>query len=258
MQGTLAHRTNDRSPLTGYKSAAYSRGMSQLLLIRHGQASFGAADYDRLSETGERQSRLVGRHLAALGWRPDVLVTGTLRRQRDTASALAQALDETPAPVAEPGFDEYDADGIVAAYLPRVLAEDQALAAQRDALKTDRRLFQKAFEQVTRHWVLGSEPEQPLESWAAFNARVGEVLRRLHDDYPRDARIAVCSSGGPIAVAVATALEASALKTIELNWGIRNASVSELRSTRQGWRLTAFNDVAALRAAGDADLLTFR
>lgn len=252
--------------------------MTQLLLIRHGQASFGAADYDRLSDVGRRQARLVGRQLAARGQRFDVLIAGDMQRQRHTAELAVQGLNghgqndsdnndsgndapqtNPPALAIDPAFNEYDADALFAAYLPRVLAEDPALAARRDEINDDRRLFQKAFEQVTGHWLAGTPPEgRDCETWQAFTDRVTAALDRLRNDHPRDSRIGVFTSGGPIAVAVATAVAADAHKTIEINWGVYNTGISELRSTRSGWRLLGFNDISALRAAGDAALITHR
>lgn len=233
--------------------------MSQLMLIRHGQASFGAADYDRLSEIGERQARLVGRHLATLGQTFDVVVSGAMRRQRHTAELACAAYEQPPEHVVDTAFDEYDADALFAAYMPRVLDENPDLAAQREHMSQDRRLFQKTFERVTHHWLAGSDHDHPhCEAWVDFRARVQAGLERLRSDYPRDSRIALFSSGGPIAVSIATATEASEPKTIEINWSVYNAAVSELRSTRTGWRMLGFNDIAALRAAGDDALITFR
>src|SRR5919112_809761 len=69
-----------------------TRAMPIVLLVRHGQASFGAEDYDRLSDRGRVQAEATGRWLAARGLRRPVAVHGTLRRQRDTALlALAAA-----------------------------------------------------------------------------------------------------------------------------------------------------------------------
>ena len=48
--------------------------MSQVLLVRHGQASWGSDDYDVLSDLGERQSRMLGEALAARGVVPDLVV----------------------------------------------------------------------------------------------------------------------------------------------------------------------------------------
>ena len=49
--------------------------MSELLVIRHGQASFGQDNYDVLSDLGHRQSKAVGALLREMGWVPDRLVT---------------------------------------------------------------------------------------------------------------------------------------------------------------------------------------
>ena len=46
--------------------------VGNLYLIRHGQASFGADDYDVLSPVGVRQSQALGEHLAQLGVRLDL------------------------------------------------------------------------------------------------------------------------------------------------------------------------------------------
>lgn len=233
--------------------------MTQLLLIRHGQASFGTADYDRLSATGERQARLVGRHLAERGQHFDVILCGDMQRQRHTAELACAALPSAPELATDADFNEYDADALFAAYVPRVFADNPALGAQREHLHADRRLFQKVFEQVTAHWLAGTAHDAPnCEAWVDFRARVGRALARLRSDYPRDARIGVFTSGGPIAVSIATAVDATDAKTIELNWSVYNAAISELRSTRDGWRMLGFNDIAGLEAAGDADLITFR
>ena len=64
--------------------------MGQLLLVRHGQASFGADDYDVLSPTGWEQGRRLGAHLAAAGVSPTALVRGTMRRHRETLEAMCE------------------------------------------------------------------------------------------------------------------------------------------------------------------------
>ena len=233
--------------------------MTQLVLIRHGQASFGAANYDCLSETGERQARLVGRHLAAAGQQFDVLIAGDMQRQQHTAELVSAGFDTPPTVVTEPAFNEYDADAIFTAYTPRVFEDNPNLAEARDQLKRDRRLFQKVFEQVTRHWLAGTPHDHDrCEAWPDFKARVQTALEKLRSDYPKDARIGVCSSGGPIAIAIATATGAPDDKAIEINWSVYNAALAELRSTREGWRMLAFNDITALRNTGDDSLVTFR
>lgn len=234
--------------------------MTTLVLIRHGQASFGADNYDRLSELGHRQSRITGRHLAGLANLPDVLISGELERQRDTAKGARgewpghdAALEVTSA------FNEYDADGLFRAYLPVALREDPSLAEAGDALFRDRRLFQRAFARIVRAW-LGEEPHEAegLEGWSAFRDRVRAGLERIRREYERDARIALFTSGGPIAVSVGEALGLSPSATIELNWVLFNASITELRSTKTGWRLMGFNNVTHLELEGEPGLVTSR
>ena len=71
-------------------------------MIRHGQASFGADDYDALSDAGHEQARVLGRSLAARGIRPGLVLRGTLRRHAETAAGL-----DLPAQVTiDPGWDE--------------------------------------------------------------------------------------------------------------------------------------------------------
>jgi broad specificity phosphatase PhoE len=90
--------------------------MPIVLLVRHGQASFGADDYDRLSERGREQAEATGRWLAARGLRRPVAVHGTLRRQRDTALLALAAAGSDVEPRADGRWDEYDHIDLVRRY----------------------------------------------------------------------------------------------------------------------------------------------
>lgn len=180
-------------------------------------------------------------------------------RQTETARLAAATRHDPSILQIDPAFNEYDPNALFRAYLPRVLQDHADLAQRQDELFTDSRLFQRMFEQVTRYWVNDTgDDDSASERWSDFNTRVTAALTRLRHDYPRDSRIAVFTSGGPTAVAMAHALQASADKTIEINWSIHNAAISELRATRSGWRMTGFNDISALRDAGDDSLITLR
>ena len=67
--------------------------MSAIHLIRHGQASFGADDYDLLSALGERQARLLGESLAGISGRVAVAASGAWR---DGVFVAELRLVETP------------------------------------------------------------------------------------------------------------------------------------------------------------------
>ena len=64
--------------------------MGNLYLVRHGQASFGAADYDNLSELGHRQSVRLGEYFAHKGLQFEAVMVGTLRRHAQTWAGIAK------------------------------------------------------------------------------------------------------------------------------------------------------------------------
>lgn len=235
--------------------------MTTLTLIRHGQASFGQANYDELSPLGQRQARLTGAHLARIGAEFDVWLAGDLQRQQHTGRLAAEATTAggVPAVQVDPAFNEYDADGIFRAYLPMVLSEQPELGQRQRELFTDQRLFQRAFEGVTAKWLADTPHDAaPFESWDRFRTRVEDGLHRLHRDHDRDARLIAFTSGGPVAVAVASCLGLSPAQTVQLNWVVHNAAVTDLRSTRTGWRLMGFNNITHLRLENDPDVITLR
>jgi broad specificity phosphatase PhoE len=233
--------------------------MTTLVLIRHGQASFGQENYDRLSEVGEKQAEITGRHLVEVGAEFDAMLSGEMDRQKVTGERAREAWPEAPELAVRPAFNEYDANGLFRAYLPQVLAEDSELAAQQREMFKNRRLFQRAFMRVTRKWLAGEPHEiDGFEPWADFRQRVADELAAIHRDHDRDARIAVFTSGGPIAVSVGAALNLSPEQTIELNWRVFNAAITELHSTRHGWALQHFNDITHLRMQKDPKLITHR
>ncbi len=234
--------------------------MTRILLIRHGQASFGSDDYDRLSELGEEQSRHLGRHLAALPHEPGAVYSGTLRRQQQTADlALTAYGADTPPVENTPAFNEYHAGPLFEAYLDRVLEQDPELNRLGEAVLRQRRAFQRAFEGVMRCWLADPEPPPPVpESWPGFRSRVTEGLERIARSHGKDDTIHVYTSGGVIAVGVAAALELSPLQTVMLNWRVYNGSITELTYGRRGWSLMGFNAVDHFALKEPERLLTFR
>lgn len=225
----------------------------KLLLVRHGQASFGQSNYDVLSPLGAQQAEVLGAHWASLGIRPDMLFTGRMARQIDTATGLQLAVP----PTRLSGLDEFDAEALFKAYLPQVLQNDPSLPRNGREIFADRRQFQRAFEAVLTHWIPAAEVPDPItETWTAFCQRVVDALAEMVDqcaDTP-DAVVAAVSSGGPISVAVRHALQLSDAATFHVNWRIYNASVTELRLRRGAdgsvqASLIGFNDVSHLRLA---------
>jgi broad specificity phosphatase PhoE len=225
--------------------------MGLVLLVRHGQASFGAADYDVLSETGWAQGRALGAWLAERKVTPTAVVRGDLRRHRDTAAAMVEGGGWADADVdVDPGWDEFDFDFLRAgtAY-PDV-----------DVDVTDRRAFQRLFEHATSRWTAG-ETGGFAESYADFGARVRASLDRATATAGPGGTVVVVSSGGPIAVACATLVDPDGADPAvagrlwhRFNTVIVNSSVSRVVVGSTGARLLTFNEHAHL----EADHLTYR
>jgi broad specificity phosphatase PhoE len=234
--------------------------MATIYLLRHGQASFGTSNYDVLSPTGQRQSKVLGQHLVRLGLKFDAMVSGTMSRQKDTAvHARSEMANLDGDVVVDAAFNEYDADGLFKGYLPRALREHPELAEKAAHLFRDRALFQQSFVAVTRYWLEGHPPEGiEMEPWAAFQSRVQDGLKRLNDNHDRKANIAVFTSGGAISVGVAMALGLASYQTLQVNYGIYNASITEMKFGRSGIHLLGFNNIAHLQLAGDPALITHR
>ena len=225
--------------------------MGILLLVRHGQASLGTANYDQLSGLGYRQARATGRRLARADLVIDRVVCGTLARQRDTAEA---ALAQLPPP-AEPGLrvdgrlDEYDHLGLLAAGPPGVSFETVTSAEAN-------RELQPALEAAIARWAAaeaGPGETGPAESHDAFLGRVRAVV----DDLAGEPGCTVAvTSGGVIAVACTQALGLPAGRWPALARVIVNGSITKFVSGRSGRNLVTFNDHAHLE--DDRSLISYR
>jgi broad specificity phosphatase PhoE len=218
-----------------------------LLLVRHGQASFGAADYDVLSELGARQARATAEELVRRGVRPTRLVAGALRRQRDTAAPIAEALG---LPVAtDPGWDEYDSGDLLSAHS----ASDARLSG---STPLSSREFQAVLEDGIRAWMAAGESSPASVSWPAFRERTTAALRdALAALGPGETGIAVTSAG--VIAALCTELLGAGPETyLRLNRVAVNASITKVVAGRGGSSLVAFNDHAHLELG--ESLVTYR
>lgn len=233
--------------------------MTTLILVRHGQASFGAANYDALSATGVRQSRVLGDYLARTGFRCDFAYAGTMARQQSTAAHAFESMGDGPhAVVTDPAFNEYDFEGILRGYLPLVAREHPEIAIERRELFQQPKLFQAAFEKAVGCWLDGRDTHGALEleTWRAFSERVRSGLHAIAT--PDRSKVVAFTSGGVIAVALREALQLDDAATFRMNWRIYNASMHVFRMGKHGLSLLGFNNVAPLELANDPALLTFR
>ncbi len=234
--------------------------MSLLYLIRHAQASFGTANYDCLSDTGNRQADILAswfkRHAAAF----DAIYAGTQQRHAQTLAAYlkAHADADLPAPHATDAFNEYDSENILKTLIPEVIREEPAFEKDVLQMLESRRAFQKVYEKIMRRWISRGESGPHLEPWNTYAARVKGGLGRIMAAHGSGSTVAVFTSGGPISVCIQQALDLSDEKTLELTWQIMNASVTRLKYRRNRLMLFGFNDVSHLELEKNSRLLTYR
>lgn len=221
--------------------------MSLIYLVRHGQASFGTEDYDRLSELGRQQSRWLGEYFAERGLAFSRVLCGTLARQRDTATGILSAMGETIEPIVHPGFDEYHAGPIYSAFTKgRSPVEHQ---------RADYKDYWQTFRRAMNHWADTGLEDVP-ETWMEFGERLAAGLAAAASDTGREDRILVVSSGGAICRAVADILGAPPATAIELNLQYRNSGISELIAGGGRFRLLSFNHVPHLERDGRAHAIS--
>jgi broad specificity phosphatase PhoE len=231
--------------------------MTSILLIRHGQAAFGANNYDQLCERGIKQAKILGAHFVRERRAIVAAVSGTLRRQRETAVHTLAAMELEIPLATDPRFDEYSIDGLFSAYLPLAASRVPELAKADATLRHDRKLFQLALSTVMDLWLSGATGLSG-ESWRDFQDRVRCGLETVISNSGRTDLVAIFTSGGVIAAAICQVLALSPRATLNLQWRIPNSAVTELRFGRSGLSLVGFNMIAHLRLAGDEALLTYR
>lgn len=236
--------------------------MGSIYLIRHGQASFGADDYDVLSPTGVRQAEILGEHLAGLGLRLDRCLAGDLRRQRHTAEAALQRMAAAGLAVPDleidSAFNEFEADAVIRAHLNDLLEiEPQALHILRNAAQ-HRAEFQRLFSFVIARWVSGEHHKDGLVSWQEFLDTVHDGLRRLLQQASGRDNIAVFTSGGTITAVLQLIVGMPAIKAFELNWQIVNTSLNRLKFRGSEVSLASFNSHVHLELLKAPELITYR
>lgn len=215
--------------------------MAELLVVRHGQASFGADNYDLLSELGRQQARVLGDTLRALDWIPDRVITGSLERQKQTLADMQ--FDLTPE--LHPGWNEYDFHDLLHSRFGGQAPDD---------VITDRKTHFRALRETLAIWQTIGIP-QASETWQRFCNRIEAA--RQHAVTTDCERVLVVSSGGAIARLVSNSLQVPDEQMIALNLQIKNSSVSRFIFSKERFFLHEFNSVPHLYNQDRAALLTY-
>ena len=234
--------------------------MGEIYLVRHGQASFGAADYDQLSPLGEEQGRILGRWHQNLGLQIDGIALGGLKRHRQTAEAWGLQMTEAPNPslwTVDPGFDEYDHREMLMRAHPE--AKDEAgLKRWLAESAPSRGAFQQIFAAAMARWMSGLHDGDYRESWPRFHDRCIGALEALVASAGSSKRLMVFTSGGTISAIVQSLLDLPPQRVAELNWSLVNGGITKLFYQGSRLSLSSLNNYSHFERAGDAGLITYR
>jgi len=220
--------------------------MSTIYLIRHGQASFGSANYDHLSVNGERQVHYLRHYLSDHAVPIDAIYSGPRIRQQQTAQILKGSTSHNPIECS--GFDEYDADTLLRYYCD----------IMKKNLTHDPRAFQRILEETCLSWIEGDLSAALTCSFKEFRERVAGALNQLMQHEGRGKHLLVCTSAGVIGVAIGHVLGLNDRESIKLSWSINNSSITRLEYNFARISLTQFNGLPHLAGASRQGLITFR
>jgi broad specificity phosphatase PhoE len=213
--------------------------MGSIHLIRHGQASWGTDDYDRLSPVGQKQSAALGMSWEASGWAPSTLVAGSMKRHAQTAIAVIDACGQGDGYDVDDGWNEFD-------HLAIARAHDPA------ALSADPKEFQKLLNTALDGWIAGTGEHS--ETYLDFMDRVMTAFGKAVTDAGPGRSVAVFTSGGPIALVASHLLAGDDSLFQRINDVVINAGVTTVIAGQSGPRLLAFNEHTHL----PRDLVTYR
>ncbi len=222
--------------------------MPKIIFVRHGQAQFGQANYDKLSEVGHEQAVALGKAIFEQGITIDHWVSGDMVRHAETLRGISQGMrTQVSHQIVTPDLNEYDFTGQLNA---RFVGSKAPVG-----LHTDRKTHFRALRETLALWQ-NDKILNPPESWAAFETRLKraqQTIFGLEGD-----TILVVSSGGAISKIVANALGVSHAKQVDLQLQIKNASMSTFIYSRRtgGFFLNAFNETPFV-SAKTQHLLTY-
>jgi broad specificity phosphatase PhoE len=223
-----------------------------VFLARHGQASFGSADYDRLSDLGRQQSRWLGDYFAARGVTFRRVVAGSLKRQRDTAAEVLAGMGVSAEIAEHAGLNEYHGEALYAIHT----GGRNPLEHQR----ADYNDYWRTLRAAMLAWSADRLAGAP-ESWGEFGARTRAAIDQAADGLKRDEAALVVSSGGAISRAVIDIIGSPGATAVEFNLQFRNSGFCEIIAGGEGaqrkLRLVTFNALPHLDTPERRHAITF-
>ena len=221
--------------------------MTEIHFVRHGQASFGTADYDRLSDAGRRQAARLGDWWRRGGLTFDTFFAGPLRRHAETARETAAACGTADPPLRViDELAEIDTERILAAEIEALLTAHPELVEAYRRRHRDADAYREVMVRAMHRSLLAGDPADGVEGFLGTVRRGLDRVRAACDGLRR---AAVFTSGGTIAATVQTALDLRPAVAVDLGWRILNTSVSVCTAEDGALHLVSFNSTAHLAGA---------
>jgi len=229
--------------------------MSELFLIRHGQASFGTDNYDCLSERGHQQAELLGQYLQQRGISIDVVFCGDMQRHRQTMESIYRGLQQPlPEIQVHAGLNEYDFAELIRCYRLQAPEDPDVIALGKD--RNNKQLFYRLLRRILSLWSK-DQVSGVSESWGQFVDRVAAAREAIGESATPGNRILAISSGGAISQYVGGVLKLVPERVFDLNLQTRNAGITHFFFNREKFHLSQFNAVPHLDIPGDEQLITY-
>ena len=214
--------------------------MSELILIRHAQASFGEENYDKLSDLGHKQARLLGGFFKDLKINPDKVVIGTQVRHSQTLEGFGLSCKIEK----HSGWNEYDFKDLLMAEFGSDIPSE---------IFTDRKTHFRTLRSTVTKW-MNNKLSRATEKWIDFSSRVNNALKSSCDLSCE--QVVVVTSGGPISRVVSTTLNTPKEEMMNLNLQIKNTSISRFVFTPRSFYLHSFNSTPQFDG-GKSDYMTY-
>lgn len=231
--------------------------MTAIYLIRHGQASFGKADYDCLSELGEQQAAHLGTSFKVRLGSFDKAVRGSMQRHQQTADGCLSAMGQTDLEIqVDAGWNEYDHQDILAQFNSE-LATAQGVKAYVSKQENPHKALETVIIQAFNRWISSHHNGDYIESWPDYQERIQNTLANLISGLDGEKRVAVFSSGGPIALLSQSLLGVPAENLMALNWTLVNCGITKLINTKKRVILSTLNEHSVFEGKSK-HLLTFK
>lgn len=233
--------------------------MPTLTFIRHGQASFGADNYDQLSPLGFEQTQTLGEFFKRTGQRVDGLITGSMQRHAQSCQSFCTGAGIELPPTLNPNFDEFDHEQVL--LLGSGISDKAELTQHIKTASHPNQVLFELFSKAIKRWHSGQFDDEYSESWPEFKQRTLNGLKQsvntIEAMADKNAHILVFSSGGVIACIAGALLGLSDKNIFELNFAMANGAMSKVIIKHNHTALASLNEYSYLYD-NNKNLITWR